>query len=179
MVAGAVKKKRGGDRKWGEVRNSGAIGGSGANNVPAADYPAACLALGATIKTDRREIHADDFFIDMFETALEDDEIITAVNFPTVEYANYQKFPNPASRYAIVGVFVARRGPNVRVAVTGAGASVFRFSAAERALESQFSVDSLKDVSCPADELNDDLHASAEYRAELVKVLTKRAIADA
>lgn len=161
-----------------QVRNRGTIGGSVANNDPAADYPAALLALGATVNTDRRKIKADEFFVDMFETALEDDEVITAVEFPTVDFARYLKFPNPASRYAIVGVFVARRDNEVRVAVTGAGASVFRFVEAEKALSKSFSVESLINVSCSADDLNDDLHASAEYRAELVKVLTERAVQD-
>ncbi|MEM7466303.1 MAG: xanthine dehydrogenase family protein subunit M [Pseudomonadota bacterium] len=159
-----------------QVRNRGTLGGSVANNDPAADYPAAVLALNATIVTDRREISADDFFTDMFETALDDDEIIVSVKFPIPEFANYVKFPSPASRYALVGVFVARSGGQVRVAITGAGPYVFRFKDAEAALEQRFHADALVDVSYPADELNEDLHADASYRANLITVLTKRAL---
>ena len=159
-----------------QVRNRGTIGGSVANNDPAADYPAAVLGLGATVITNQREIAGDAFFEDMFETALSEHEIITAVNFPVPDFACYQKFPNPASRYAIVGVFLARFGDSVRVAVTGAGACVFRFSAAEAALEERFQAAALDNIVYPADDLNEDMHASAEYRAHLVSVLTRRAL---
>ena len=160
-----------------QVRNRGTIGGSIANNDPAADYPAACLALGATIKTDRREIAADDFFNGLFETALAEDEVITAVSFPTAEKAVYIKFPNPASRYALVGVFVAKTAAGVRVAVTGAGDSgVFRASALEQALSSNFSASALNGVAVSADGLMSDIHASAEYRAHLITTMAKRAV---
>jgi carbon-monoxide dehydrogenase medium subunit len=163
-----------------QVRNRGTIGGSVANNDPAADYPAACLALGATIKTDRREISADDFFQGLFETALEEDEIITSVNFPTAEKSAYVKFPNPASRYALVGVFVAKKASGVRVAVTGAGdEGVFRATAFEQALSSDFSASALDGVSVSADGLMSDIHASAEYRAHLITIMAKRAVAAA
>lgn len=163
-----------------QVRNKGTIGGSVANNDPAADYPAACLGLGATIVTNKREIAADDFFQGMFETALEEDEILTAVRFPKPEKAAYMKFPNPASRYALVGVFVAKTADGVRVAVTGAGEDgVFRSADMESALSSNFSVDALDGVSVSADGLNSDIHASAEYRAHLIKVMAKRAVAAA
>src|SRR3954451_24979301 len=147
------------------VRNRGTIGGSIANNDPAADYPAAVVALNATVRTNKREIAGDDFFTGLFETALEPDEIITAVRFPKVAQANYQKFRNPASRYAIVGVFVAKTASGVRVAVTGAGACVFRVAAMETALAGNFSPDAIKDIQIPQDGLNSDIHASAEYRA--------------
>ena len=159
------------------VRNRGTIGGSIANNDPAADYPAACVALGATIRTNRREIAAEDFFTGMFETALEPDEIVTAVKFPKPQAAKYQKFRNPASRYAIVGVFVARTGSGVRVAVTGAGPAVFRVPDMEAALARSFTADAIKDVQIPEDGLNSDIHASAEYRAHLVNVMARRAVA--
>lgn len=159
-----------------QVRNRGTIGGSVANNDPAADYPAAVLGLGATVKTNKREVAADSFFTDMFETALDDDEIIIAIDFPIPDFANYQKFPNPASRYAIVGVFLAKFGEQVRVAVTGAGACVFRFDAAERALEKNFSATAVEHLSFDPEDLNEDLHASAAYRANLISVLTKRAV---
>ena len=163
-----------------QVRNRGTIGGSIANNDPAADYPAACLALGATIKTDRREISADDYFQGLFETALEEDEIITAVSFPAAEKAAYMKFPNPASRYALVGVFVAKTAGGVRVAVTGAGDSgVFRATALEAALSSNFSASGLDGASVSADGLMSDIHASAEYRAHLITVMAKRAVSAA
>ena len=161
-----------------QVRNRGTIGGSIANNDPAADYPAAVVALDATVVTDQREVPGEVFFTDMFETALSDHEVITAVKFRQPDFACYQKLPNPASRYAIVGVFVARFGQTVRVAVTGAAPCVFRFSAAESALEKAFHTDSMIDLVCPADDLNEDMHASAEYRAHLVSVLTRRAVAD-
>ena len=161
------------------VRNRGTCGGSIANNDPAADYPAAVLALNATIITNKRKIAADDFFKGMFETALGADEIITAVSFPTAEKAAYMKFPNPASRYAIVGVFVAKAGAAVRVGVTGAAASAFRQKDMEAALTKSFTPDAIKDVKQNQDGLNSDIHASAEYRAHLVGVMAKRAVAKA
>jgi carbon-monoxide dehydrogenase medium subunit len=162
------------------VRHRGTIGGSLAHNDPTADYPAACLALAATIITTKRRIAADDYFKGMFETALEPDEIITKVSFPLAKKAGYQKFPNPASRYAIVGVFVAKRPSEVRVAVTGAGSSgVFRVPAFEEALKKRFSPKSLEGLSVPADGLSSDIHASAEYRAHLVGVMARRAVAAA
>ncbi len=161
------------------VRNRGTIGGSIANNDPAADYPAAVVALGATIKTNQREIAADDFFTGMFETALEEGEIITSVSFPKAQKAGYAKFANPASRYALVGVFVAQTGGGVRVAVTGAGPSVFRAPDMESALSGNFSAGALDGVSVGADGLNSDIHATAAYRAHLVGVMAKRAVAAA
>jgi aerobic carbon-monoxide dehydrogenase medium subunit len=162
-----------------QVRNRGTIGGSIANNDPAADYPAAVLALKAKVHTDRRVIDADQFFIGMFETALAEDEIITEVRFPKPQAAAYAKFPNPASRYAIVGVFVARFDDGVRVAVTGAGPSVFRAGEMEGALAGNFSAGALDGVTVKPDGLNSDIHASAEYRAHLVKVMAHRAVAAA
>src|SRR5215207_2485850 len=159
------------------VRNRGTIGGSIANNDPAADYPAAVVALNAMVRTNKREIAADDFFTAMFETALQPGEVITAVRFPKVAQANYQKFRNPASRYAIVGVFVAKTSSGVRVAVTGAGPCVFRVSEMEAALGRNFTADAIKDIQIPADGLNSDIHASAEYRAHLVNVMARRAVA--
>ena len=159
------------------VRNRGTIGGSIANNDPAADYPAAVVALNATVRTNKREIAADQFFTGMFETALQPGEIVTAVRFPKVAQANYQKFRNPASRYAIVGVFVAKTSAGVRVAVTGAGPSVFRVPAMEAALAGNFTPDAIKDIQIPQDGLNSDIHASAEYRAHLVNVMARRAVA--
>lgn len=159
-----------------QVRNRGTIGGSISNNDPAADYPAALVALGATVRTSKRELAAEDFFVGMFETALEHDEIVTAVHFPPADRAAYAKFPNPASRYAMVGVFVAKRGNEVRVAVTGAGPSVFRWPEAEQALAASFAPSALDDLAVGADGLNSDLHASAEYRAHLIKVMAKRAV---
>ncbi|HJU20013.1 MAG TPA: xanthine dehydrogenase family protein subunit M [Stellaceae bacterium] len=159
------------------VRNRGTIGGSIANNDPAADYPAAVVGLAGTVRTNKREIAADDFFTGMFETVLEPDEIITAVRFPKPQAAAYQKFRNPASRYAIVGVFVARTGGGVRVAVTGAGASVFRVPEMEQALARSFTPDAIKDIAIPDADLNSDIHASAEYRAHLVNVMARRAVA--
>jgi carbon-monoxide dehydrogenase medium subunit len=159
------------------VRNRGTIGGSIANNDPAADYPAAVVALNAFVRTDKREIAADDFFTGLFETALGEGEIVTGVRFPKVAQANYQKFRNPASRYAIVGVFVARTGSGVRVAVTGAGACVFRVPAMEAALGRSFTADAIKDIAIPDTDLNSDIHASAEYRAHLVNVMARRAVA--
>jgi carbon-monoxide dehydrogenase medium subunit len=159
------------------VRNRGTIGGSIANNDPAADYPAAVVALNATVRTNKREIAADSFFTGLFETALGEGEIVTAVRFPKVAQANYQKFKNPASRYAIVGVFVARTPAGVRVAVTGAGACVFRVPAMEAALARSFTADAIKDIAIPDTDLNSDIHASAEYRAHLVNVMARRAVA--
>ncbi len=158
------------------VRNRGTIGGSIANNDPAADYPAAVVALNATVRTNKREIPADQFFTGMFETALQPGEIVTAVRFPKVAQANYQKFRNPASRYAIVGVFVAKSPAGVRVAVTGAGPSVFRQPEMEAALSKSFTPDAIKDIQIKQDGLNSDIHASAEYRAHLVNVMTRRAV---
>lgn len=163
------------------VRYMGTIGGSVANNDPAADYPAALLGLDAVIVTNRREIKADDFFTGMFETALEDDEIIVAVTFDAPAHAAYAKFPNPASRYAIAGVFAARgEGGSVRVAVTGAGAGgVFRQGDIEQALSANWSPDALSGITVDSGNLLSDLHASSEYRANLVKVMAKRAVAAA
>lgn len=158
------------------VRNRGTIGGSVANNDPAADYPAACLALGATIVTDKREIAADDFFDGLFMTALEEGEIITAIRFPVPARAAYEKFPNPASRYALVGVFVAETASGPRVAVTGAGNDgVFRHGGAEAALSGNFSPDALDGLTTDETTMLADIHASAPYRAHLVSVIAKRA----
>jgi aerobic carbon-monoxide dehydrogenase medium subunit len=163
-----------------QVRNVGTLGGSIANNDPNADYPAACLGLGATIITNKRRIGADDFFTGLFETALEPDEIITKVQFPIAKKAAYQKFKHPASGFALVGVFVSKRGPEIRVAVTGAGANgVFRVTAFEEALKKRFAARSLEGLTVPADGLNNDIHASPEYRAHLVGVLARRALAAA
>ncbi len=163
-----------------QVRNRGTIGGSLANNDPAADYPAAVLATGATIRTSKRELAAADFFQGMFTTALEPDEIITEVSFPCPRKAAYTKFRNPASRYAMVGVFVAEGKGGVRVAVTGAGqGGVFRHTAMEQALATSFSPAALDGVDTPAADLNGDIHGSAEYRAHLVGVMAKRAVAAA
>ena len=161
------------------VRNRGTIGGSLANSDPAADYPAAVLGLGATIVTDKHEIAADDYFLDLFETALEEGEIITAIKFPVPKRAAYEKFPNPASRYAIVGVFVAETEGGVRVAVTGAGPCAFRVSDMEAALAGNFAPDAVAGITVSADDLNQDLHASAAYRASLVTTMAKRAVAKA
>ncbi len=159
------------------VRHMGTIGGSIANNDPAADYPAAMLALSATVHTSKRDIAADDFFVGLFETALEEDELITAVSFTIPEKAGYAKFPNPASRYALAGVFVVKRPDGVRVAVTGAGEDgVFRVAPFEDALSDTFDVSALEGAAVPADGLMSDIHASAEYRANLVAVMAKRAV---
>ena len=158
------------------VRARGTIGGSIANNDPAADYPAAVVGLGATVKTDRREIAGDDFFTGMFETALGDGELVTEVRFPRADRAAYYKFKNPASRFAIVGVFVARTGGGVRVAVTGAGPCVFRVGEMEAALAADFSSAAIRDVRIPEDGLNSDIHAQADYRAHLVNVCARRAV---
>lgn len=163
-----------------QVRNRGTMGGSLANNDPSACYPSAVLALGATIKTDRREIKADDYFQGMFATALEPDELITQIIFPVPEKSAYEKFPNPASRYAIVGVFVARGPVGVRVAVTGASQTgVFRHKEMEAALEKNWSADAIANIKTSPDGLNSDIHATAEYRAHLVGVMAKRAVAKA
>jgi carbon-monoxide dehydrogenase medium subunit len=160
-----------------QVRNRGTIGGSVANNDPSADYPAAVLALGATVRTTKREIAADDYFQGMFTTALEEDELITAVHFPKPEKAAYIKFDNPASRYAMVGVFVARTAGGIRVAVTGAGSDgAFRWAEAEQALAGNFSAAALDGLSVDPGGMNGDIHGSAEYRAHLVKVMAKRAV---
>jgi carbon-monoxide dehydrogenase medium subunit len=162
------------------VRHRGTIGGSIANDDPNADYPAACLGLGATIITNKRRIEADDFFKGLFETALEDDEIITKVQFPKVSKAAYIKFPNPASRFALVGVFVAKRSSEIRVAVTGAGSNgVFRVPSFEEALKKRFGPKSLEGMTIEADGMSSDIHGSAEYRAHLVGVLARRAVAKA
>ncbi len=158
------------------VRNRGTIGGSIANNDPAADYPAAVIALGATVKTNQREIAGDEFFTGMFETALEENEIITAVSFPIAESAAYMKFENPASRYAIVGVFVAKTGGGVRVAVTGATPCAHRAIRIEEAMGGELNAAAIDGVEIPVDKMNSDIHASAEYRAHLVKVMAKRAV---
>ncbi len=159
------------------VRNKGTIGGSVANNDPAADYPAACLALGATITTNKRKITADAFFTGMFSTALDEGEMITKIAFPMPGKAAYAKFPNPASRYALVGVMVAKRGAEIRVAVTGAGGNgVFRWADAEKALAVRFSAKSLDGVKVASKGLNADIHADAEYRAHLIGVMAKRAV---
>jgi carbon-monoxide dehydrogenase medium subunit len=159
------------------VRHRGTIGGSLANNDPTADYPAAVLALGATIVTNKRRLKAEEFFQGLFTTALEADEIITKVMFPLPKKAAYVKFRNQASRYALVGVFVARRPSDVRVAVTGAGGNgVFRIPAFEEALKKRFSSKVLEGLEVPAEGLNSDLHGSAEYRAHLIGVLARRAV---
>ena len=162
-----------GDR---QVRNMGTIGGSVALNDPAADYPAACVGLGATITTTQREIAADDFFLGMYETALQPGEIITGFSFPVAKRAAYMKFKNPASRFALVGVFVAETAQGPRVAVTGAGPGVFRVKDMETALAKSFTPDAVASIKVPADNLNSDLHAQADYRAHLVTVMAKRAV---
>jgi len=161
-----------------QVRNAGTIGGSVAHNDPAADYPAACVALGATIVTDRREVHADNFFQGMFMTPLEDDEVITAVRFPVPARAAYAKFADPASKYAVAGVMIADGPAGVRVAVTGAsGDGVFRVAAMEAALGASFSADAVAGISVSADGMLSDTAAGPEYRAHLVTVMAKRAVA--
>ena len=161
------------------VRNRGTIGGSIANNDPAADYPAAVLGLGATVRTDRREIAGDDFFTGMFETALEPGELVVGVTFPVPVKAAYMKFPNPASRYAIVGVFVALTAAGPRVAVTGAAPCAHRNAEMEAALAADFTPEAVAGIQVPDDGLNSDIHASAEYRAHLVTIMAKRAVAQA
>ncbi|MGE0716859.1 MAG: xanthine dehydrogenase family protein subunit M [Alphaproteobacteria bacterium] len=162
-----------------QVRHRGTIGGSIANNDPAADYPGALVALGATVTTNQRTIPADQFFTGMFETALGEGEIVQSVSFPIPEKAAYMKFRNPASRYAIVGSFVAKGPSGTRVAITGAGPTVFRWKEAEAALGGSFAAAAVEKLKAPADGLNSDIHASAEYRAHLVGVMTKRAVAAA
>lgn len=162
-----------GDR---QVRHMGTIGGSLANSDPAADYPAAVLGLGATIVTNKRKIEADKFFKGLYETALEPGELITSVSFPAPKRAAYMKFKNPASRFALVGVFVADFGGNVRVAVTGAGACAFRQADMEKALAAKFAPESVANIKVKPDGLNNDLHASPEYRAHLITVMAKRAV---
>lgn len=159
------------------VRHRGTIGGSLANNDPTADYPAAVLALGATIVTNKRKLKAEEYFQGLFTTALEPDEIITKISFPLPKKAAYVKFRNQASRYALVGVFVARRPSDVRVAVTGAGSEgVFRVTAFEEVLKKRFSPKVLEGLVVPAEGLNGDIHGSAEYRAHLIGVLSRRAV---
>ncbi|MCM0609169.1 MAG: FAD binding domain-containing protein [Ideonella sp. WA131b] len=162
-----------GDR---QVRNRGTIGGSLANNDPAACYPAAVLGLGATVHTDRRDIAADDFFVGLYTTALAEDEVITAVSFPVPEKAGWQKFKQPASRFSIIGVFTSKGPKGVRVAVTGGGNGVFRASALEAQLAGNYSAAALAGATVSADGLNSDLHGSAEYRAALIPVLAARAV---
>jgi carbon-monoxide dehydrogenase medium subunit len=162
-----------------QVRNMGTLGGSIANADPAADYPAAIVALNATIKTNERSIAADDFFKGIFTTALKEGEVIVSVSFPVPDRAAYQKFRHPASRFALVGVFVAKTGNNARVAVTGAGPSVFRVKAMEEALAKNWSPDAVANIKVPASGLNTDIHGAADYRAHLVTVMAKRAVADA
>lgn len=162
-----------------QVRNRGTLGGSIANADPAADYPAAVLGLNATVITNQREINADAFFVEMFETALEEAEIITAVRFPKPRRAAYAKFHHPASRYAVVAVMVSEGEDGVRVAVTGAGPTVFRAKEMEELLNQDFSTDAISDVRCDAENLNHDLHATPEYRAHLITVMAQRAVAAA
>ena len=159
-----------------QVRNRGTIGGSIANNDPAADYPSACLALNATIHTSKRKIPADKFFKGMFETDLKKGELIEAIEFEVPEKSAYAKFPNPASRYAVVGVYVAKLKKEIRVAITGVQSCVFRCKKLEDALTSNFSSSAIDNISISSKGFNADIHASAEYRSHLVKVMTKRAI---
>ena len=161
------------------VRNRGTLGGSISNNDPAADYPGALVGLGATVHTTKREIASDDFFTGLFETTLEEGELVIKVSFPVPEKAAYVKLAQPASRFALVGVFVAVMPDGPRVAVAGAGPCVFRASEMEKALAKSFTADALDGVSVSSDGLNNDLHASADYRAHLVGVLAKRAVANA
>ena len=161
-----------GDR---QVRHRGTLGGSLANNDPAACYPAAVLGLGATLHTDRRDIAADDFFKGLYQTALAEGELITAVSFPVPERAGWQKFKQPASRFSLVGVFVSKGPQGVRVAVTGAGPGVFRAAALEKTLAADWSAAALNGATVGADGLNSDLHGSAQYRAALIPVLAARA----
>jgi len=161
------------------VRNRGTLGGSVANNDPAADYPAAVLGLDATVVTNKREIAADKFFVGLFETALGLGEIVIAIHFPAPLAAGYAKFKAPASRYALVGVFVARMKDGVRVAVTGAGPGVFRVASMEEALAKRFDPTAIAAIRIDADGLNSDMHAEAAYRAHLVTIMAKRAVATA
>ena len=160
-----------------QVRNRGTIGGSVANNDPAADYPSAVLGLGATIHTSKRKIAADDFFQGMFTTALEEGELLVAIEFPIPEKAGYAKMRNPASRYVMAGAFVSKGTMGLRVVINGAGPCVFRQTAMEAALGRSWSPDAVADVKQDADGLNSDIHGSAEYRAHLVGVMAKRAVA--
>lgn len=160
-----------------QVRHRGTIGGSVANNDPAADYPAGLLGLGAVVITDRRIIKADDFFLGLFETALEEGEILTAVSFPVPDEATYMKFPSPASGYALIGVMVARTGTDIRVAVTGGGHGVFRVAAAEAALADDWSPQAVSTMEIDADMLSDDHGAPASYKMALIRALTARAVA--
>jgi carbon-monoxide dehydrogenase medium subunit len=162
-----------GDR---QVRHMGTLGGSLANNDPAADYPAAVLGLGATVTTNKRKIEADKYFKGLYETALEPGELITSVSFPVPKRAAYMKFRNPASRFALVGVFVADFGGKARVGVTGAGPSVFRQAEMEKALSAKFAPESVAGIKVKPDGLNNDLHASPEYRAHLITVMARRAV---
>jgi aerobic carbon-monoxide dehydrogenase medium subunit len=165
-----------GDR---QVRAMGTMGGSVANNDPAACYPSAVLALGATVQTNKRSIAADDFFQGMYTTALEEGELITAISFPAPQKAAYAKFRQPASRFALVGVFVAQTASGVRVAITGAGNGVFRHAGLEAALTKSFTPEAVEGVAIDASELNGDLHASAAFRAQLIKVQTQKAVKEA
>jgi carbon-monoxide dehydrogenase medium subunit len=160
-----------------QVRNRGTLGGSIANNDPSADYPAAVVGLNATVHTNTRTIAADDFFTNLFETALTPGELVLKVSFPIPKRAAYAKFRNPASRYAVVGVMIAETSAGIRVAVTGAGACAFRVAEMEAALSTSFNADAIKNIAVPADNLNNDMHATAEYRAHLVNVLARRAVA--
>jgi carbon-monoxide dehydrogenase medium subunit len=162
-----------------QVRNMGTIGGSVANNDPAADYPAALVGLGATVHTNKRKLAADAFFTGLFETALEDGEIITKVEFPAPKRAGYEKFRNPASRYAMVGVFVAETANGIRVAVTGAGPCVFRHKEMEAALSKSFTADALNGIKTDPAKMNNDIHGTSAYRAHLVGVIAKRAVQNA
>ena len=160
-----------------QVRNRGTIGGSLANNDPAADYPSAALSLGATIVTNKREIAADDFFQGLFTTALGADEMIVKIVFPVPAKAAYEKFPHPASGYAMAGSFVSQNAKGVRVAITGAGPGVFRWKEAEAALAKKMNASAIEGLSVDATDLNEDMHGTKEYRANLAKVMTKRAVA--
>ena len=161
-----------------QVRNRGTIGGSIANNDPAADYPSACLALNATIHTNSRKISADKFFTGMFETSLKKGELIEGIEFEVPEKSYYAKFPNPASRYAVVGVFIAKLKKEIRVAITGAGNCVFRSKELEEALSKNFSPSAIDNVNISSKDLNSDIHASSEYRAHIIKVMAKKAISN-
>jgi len=161
-----------------QVRNRGTIGGSVANADPSADYPAALVGLNATVTTNSRSIAADEFFVDLFETALDEEEIITSVSFPVAKRAAYMKFPNPASRYAVVGAFVSQLADSsIRVAVTGAGGNVFRQGEMETALGKNFAASAIEGIEVDSDGFNEDIHASAEYRAHPVGVMARRAVA--
>ncbi len=159
-----------------QVRNRGTIGGSVANSDPSADYPAALLSLNAKIYTSERTIDVEDFFIGLFETTLNEGEIVTKISFPICEKASYKKFPNPASGYAVVGAFLSMKNDIIRVAITGAGPKVFRIKQMEEKLSKSFSTDSIKDIVVSHDDLNSDLHASSEYRSHLINVMVNRAV---